>query len=376
MSNELDTLKQKPEYLKIPYRDRIGNYSCENCSKSYSRKISSHKKSFKKYNKCLCGSCSKSIGAKMRWHNPEVLSSKIKIICGYCEKEFFVPYAKRDATFCSRRCQSRAVKKTDSRHAKECMVCGEGFKTYDGNANHCSRKCSYITSSKNRMGKNNPAWKDYDELDSSVCKKCKREFRYIRDGMAKGRKKVFCSKECQKGVDTRGITDNKGIIEQYPPEFRKIKIIRKNIDRNKCVFCNSKEKLEVHHIDYNKQNCKINNLLTLCKRCHTLTHYTRDFWQDFIENLYTKYILIKKPYGLNILDKLSKRKFSVLFKHHNLEIEYSNKIIWKFISGNAVIHDDNKKIIFNKNNIEIELDKNKIHIIEIKRNLILEEVKT
>ena len=39
-----------------------------------------------------------------------------------------------------------------------------------------------------------------------------------------------------------------------------------------------KRKLDVHHIDYNKQNCKENNLISLCQNCHITTNGNRDFW--------------------------------------------------------------------------------------------------
>ena len=36
--------------------------------------------------------------------------------------------------------------------------------------------------------------------------------------------------------------------------------------------------LDVHHIDYNKKNNKENNLLTLCRFCHTRTNFNRNTW--------------------------------------------------------------------------------------------------
>jgi len=39
--------------------------------------------------------------------------------------------------------------------------------------------------------------------------------------------------------------------------------------------------LTIHHIDYNKQNCKENNLITLCGSCNTRANFNRSYWVDF-----------------------------------------------------------------------------------------------
>lgn len=45
------------------------------------------------------------------------------------------------------------------------------------------------------------------------------------------------------------------------------------------------KRLDVHHIDYDKNNCNPTNLITLCKRCHVKTNYNRDWWKNyFIKN--------------------------------------------------------------------------------------------
>jgi len=41
--------------------------------------------------------------------------------------------------------------------------------------------------------------------------------------------------------------------------------------------------LHVHHIDYNKKNCKEENLLTLCLRCNVRANYKRSYWQRYYE---------------------------------------------------------------------------------------------
>lgn len=59
-------------------------------------------------------------------------------------------------------------------------------------------------------------------------------------------------------------------------------------DGYKCQLCRVPEieyyrKLDVHHIDYDKQNLKLNNLITLCQNCHMKTNGNREYWQKYFE---------------------------------------------------------------------------------------------
>lgn len=53
-------------------------------------------------------------------------------------------------------------------------------------------------------------------------------------------------------------------------------------DGYKCAVCDVSGNI-VHHIDYNKKNHELDNLITLCKSCHTRTNWNRDFWQSYFE---------------------------------------------------------------------------------------------
>ena len=44
------------------------------------------------------------------------------------------------------------------------------------------------------------------------------------------------------------------------------------------------KQLDVHHIDYDKQNCNPNNLIALCRQCHTKTNYNREHWLEYFRN--------------------------------------------------------------------------------------------
>jgi len=56
-------------------------------------------------------------------------------------------------------------------------------------------------------------------------------------------------------------------------------------DSYTCQMCGCSElenikTLSVHHIDYDKKNIKENNLISLCRKCHTKTNYNRKYWME------------------------------------------------------------------------------------------------
>jgi 5-methylcytosine-specific restriction endonuclease McrA len=77
----------------------------------------------------------------------------------------------------------------------------------------------------------------------------------------------------------------------YSSEFtNKLKEQIRKRDNHKCQLCNKSQeqelknliiKLAVHHIDYNKENCNKNNLITLCHNCHSITNGNRKHWTKF-----------------------------------------------------------------------------------------------
>jgi hypothetical protein len=40
-----------------------------------------------------------------------------------------------------------------------------------------------------------------------------------------------------------------------------------------CYFCNSKKDLGIHHLDENRKNNNLKNLVVVCKSCHKKVHY-------------------------------------------------------------------------------------------------------
>ena len=76
-------------------------------------------------------------------------------------------------------------------------------------------------------------------------------------------------------------------FEPYGLAFNKdLKNIIRTRDK-KCMVCGKlgKEKLSVHHIDYNKHNNNPNNLISLCRSCHIKTNYKRENWLEYFKNI-------------------------------------------------------------------------------------------
>lgn len=141
-----------------------------------------------------------------------------------------------------------------------------------------------------------------------TCKRCLREFpsdTYVPH---------FC-KTCK--IET-------GKIQKYTSTFYRNRKIVFERDRNRCRCCkasksNRERPLNVHHIDVNKLNNSLSNLITLCARCHMTLHrcFTiSELRQSILEDLFSKVIQKSKE-----KDELYDKKFEryqkrVIIKPH------------------------------------------------------------
>ena len=41
------------------------------------------------------------------------------------------------------------------------------------------------------------------------------------------------------------------------------------------------KRLDVHHIDYNRENLNSTNLISLCRKCHQKTNLNREYWMEY-----------------------------------------------------------------------------------------------
>ena len=85
-------------------------------------------------------------------------------------------------------------------------------------------------------------------------------------------------------------------FEKYGRKFNKyLKEEVRERDQHRCQECfrhqdelydknGKKYSLIVHHIDYNKKNNLLDNLISLCRSCHCQTNFKREDWQKYFSN--------------------------------------------------------------------------------------------
>jgi len=85
-------------------------------------------------------------------------------------------------------------------------------------------------------------------------------------------------------------------FEPYGVEFNnQLREQIRNRDGYRCQECfrhqdelftktGRRYKLIVHHIDYNKRNNNLSNLISLCRNCHAQTMFNREDWTDYFKH--------------------------------------------------------------------------------------------
>ena len=85
----------------------------------------------------------------------------------------------------------------------------------------------------------------------------------------------------------------------YPNIFYQIRNDIKKRDNFICQYCGLTEQehifklghgLNIHHIDYNKENCNKNNLITTCHSCNSKANFNRDYWFAYYTYIIENYI--------------------------------------------------------------------------------------
>ena len=59
-------------------------------------------------------------------------------------------------------------------------------------------------------------------------------------------------------------------------------------DGYQCQLCGGEQNgqtLSVHHVDYDKHNINPNNLISLCRVCHTKTNHHREYYREYFANI-------------------------------------------------------------------------------------------
>lgn len=171
-------------------------------------------------------------------------------------------------------------------------ICYNTFKYGSKSCKSCSLKKAWKTSkqlkNRNQSKDRNPNWKDGICKKNYYCKSCGSRISYKGFKYDNGE----CKSCAHKGDKNSNYIDGRS-ENPYPLEFNdKLKLKIRTRDAFECQNCNMTEEehlivygrvLEIHHIDYNKQNCEEKNLITACKQCNIRANYNREYWIEYFK---------------------------------------------------------------------------------------------
>lgn len=128
---------------------------------------------------------------------------------------------------------------------------------------------------------NNPF---YGKKHTEEVKNKNREFHLGKKHTEEAKQKIA---KATKGNKHWNWQDGKS-FEEYPQEFFDIRGCILERDNYTCQNPDCEHKtifLNIHHIDYGKQNNNPENLITLCSSCHMKTNFKREYYIKFYQNI-------------------------------------------------------------------------------------------
>ena len=131
---------------------------------------------------------------------------------------------------------------------KTCEYCNKIFDVYPPSRYSKARFCSMSCATR-WQHKYKPQPRKGRRL--LICAHCNKKFYAWRHEV----NRKFCNRECK-----------------YAYQRAHTKDINKLRDKGRCQDCGSKRFIETHHIDGNPQSNSLDNLIILCKKCHTHKH--------------------------------------------------------------------------------------------------------
>ena len=227
----------------------------------------------------------------------------VTVQCAHCGIEVRKrPSNVRKHNFCDRACYHAYMRGANhwrwqgGKISQACEWCGSEFKTHRcqvklGFGRFCSRACLAAWKAGVSSGENSVHWKGGPV--TMVCEQCGKPYEVPRR-IYNSRTPRYCSQKCmgewrkehwqREGHPIwQGLSDEP-YAEDWTEELRARIRAR---DGNKCVICEAVEvdngrRLSVHHIDYDKQNSRDANLISLCINHHMATNNNRTWWSYWL----------------------------------------------------------------------------------------------
>lgn len=157
-----------------------------------------------------------------------------------------------------------------------CKICKKKFQTKPfflkrGQGVYCSNKCHY-------------ADKNGSTFHCSTCGE--NIYRTPSEVRCSKSKKFFCSKSCQT-IWRNGEFSGKKSLNWKGGYSTYRKVLSKSSHDKRCLICEEGDLsvLVVHHIDQNRKNFNVENLVWLCHNCHYLIHHDKVEMKKFMVSI-------------------------------------------------------------------------------------------
>jgi len=208
--------------------------------------------------------------------------------CQNCANTFYVKPSRMKhgrGKFCSIGCRNAS---RNRKYIVKCQCCSGEFYTSasrqkNGHGKFCSRACA--DKAKTLLhGPSHPLW-NREQIKCAICDSI-----FEREPNMNAK---YCSRECRDQANAQRIGSKHplwtGGCLPYSSEWNnKLKQQIRQRDGDCCIICRMLVKGSngcVHHIDYNKKNCRHNNLVLLCRSCHTKTNTRRKSWVAILSDV-------------------------------------------------------------------------------------------
>jgi 5-methylcytosine-specific restriction endonuclease McrA len=202
--------------------------------------------------------------------------------CDYCSKKFIGK--KKKQKYCSLQCYRKDIKgKNTGKDShrwnsikKNCKYCGKKMyvqRMLVSRKKYCSRRCA----DKGKFGVS---------INSGPPKGSTPWNKGLKGVMKPWNKGMKGYLRGEKHYNWKGGMAREG----YGDEWKEVLIesirVRDNYICKECGIHQDElvgriRKLDVHHIDYDKNNCSPENLVSLCRSCHMKTNYNREYWINY-----------------------------------------------------------------------------------------------